>query len=122
MLQTNNTGECSQCPSHAGSAPAHGAHRSGSRLLRWEPSEAGPGLHAPPRSKPLRLRHSGSPQRHRLSWACVLCLSQVRVAQVFGEHGCCDLSPFLSLLLSFLGVQLAPLLQWMVTAQSPKKS
>ena len=40
------------------------------------------GLPAPPRSKPLRFRHSGSPQRRRLSWACVLCSSQVRAAQV----------------------------------------
>ena len=57
-------------------------HCSGSRLLHQEPSEAGPGLHAPPRSKPLRFRHSGSPQRCRLRWACVLCPSQVRAAQV----------------------------------------
>ena len=55
MLQTNNTGKCSQCSSHAGPAPAHGAHSSGSRLLRCEPSEASPGLHAPPQSKLLRL-------------------------------------------------------------------
>ena len=55
MLQTNNTGVCSQCFSHAGHAPARGAHRSGSTLLRREPSEAGPRLHAPPWSKPLRL-------------------------------------------------------------------
>ena len=87
MLQTNNTGVCSQCLSHAGLAPTHKAHSSGSRLLRQEPSEADPGLHAPPRSKPLRFRHSGSPQRHRLGWACALYPSQVRVAQVFGEHG-----------------------------------
>ena len=107
MLQTNNTGVCSQCLSHTGPAPAHCAHSSGSRLLRWEPSEAGPGLHAPPRSKRLRLRHTGSPQRRRLSWACVLCPSRVQVAQVFGEHSRCDLSPLLSALLSFLGVQLA---------------
>ena len=57
-----------------------------STLLRlnlcWGLSEAGPGLHAPPRSKPLRFRHSGSPQRHRLGWACILCPSQVRAAQV----------------------------------------
>ena len=66
MLQTNNTGKCSQCSSHAGPAPTHGAHSSGSRLLRWEPSEAGSGLHAPPQSKLLRFRHSGSPQRFRL--------------------------------------------------------
>ena len=55
MLQTNSTGVCSQCLSQAGHAPAHSAHCSGSTLLRREPSEAGPGLHAPPRSKPLRL-------------------------------------------------------------------
>ena len=35
-----------------------------------------------PRSKLLRFRHLGSPQRRRLSWACVLCPSQVRAAQV----------------------------------------
>ena len=57
-------------------------HCSGSRLLRREPSKASPGLHAPPRSKPLRFRHLGSPQRCRLGWACVLCSSQVRPAPV----------------------------------------
>ena len=72
MLQTNDTGVCSQCVSHAGPAPAHGAHSSGSRLLCRELSEADPGLHAPPRSKLLRLRYSGSPQRRRLGWACVV--------------------------------------------------
>ena len=97
-------------------------HCSGSRLLCWELSDAGPGLHALPRSKPLRFRFLGTPQRHRLSWACVLCPSQVRVAQVFGEHSRCDLSPFPSLLLSFLGLQLAHLLRWMMTFQNPKKS
>ena len=121
MLQTNNTGVCSQCLSHTGPAPAQGAHSSGSRLLHQEPSEAGPGLHAPPRSKPLRFRHLGSPQWRRLGWACVLCPSQERVAQVFGEHGGCDLSPFLSLLLSFLGVPLVLLVRQMVTVQNPQK-
>ena len=88
-LQTNNTGVCSQCLSHTGTAPAHGvctlpAHTTQalSRLLPWEPSKAGPGLHAPPRSKPLRFRYSGSPQRCRLGLACVLCPSQIRAAQV----------------------------------------
>ena len=57
-------------------------HCSGSSLLHWEPSETGPGLRAPPTSKPLRFRHSGSPQRCRLSWACVLCPSPVRAAKV----------------------------------------
>ena len=95
-LQTNNAGMCSQCLSHTGPAPAHSAwacpcsqrmclpcpHCSGSRLLHQGPSEVGPGLHAPPTSKPLRFRHLGSPQRCRLCWACVLCPSQVRAAQV----------------------------------------
>ena len=39
------------------------------------------GWRALPRSKPLRFRFSGTPQRDRLSWACVLCPSQVRTAQ-----------------------------------------
>ena len=105
------------CPTHSTCAlPAHPAQ------VHWELSEASPGLHASPRSKPLRFRHSGSPQRRRLGWACVLCPSQVRVVQEFGESCRFDLSPFLSLLLRFLGVQLAPLLRQMVTAQNPRKS
>ena len=55
MLQANNTGVCSHCLSHAGHAPAHGTHRSGSTLLCQELSEAGPRLHAAPWSKQLRL-------------------------------------------------------------------
>ena len=87
-LQTNNTGVCLQCFSHAGPAPTHRAcalpaHTAQALgLLSRELSEAHPGLHASPRSKPLRLRHSGSPQRRRLSWACVLCPSQVRAPQM----------------------------------------
>ena len=42
---------------------------------------AGSGLRALPRSKPLRFRFSGTPQRHRLGWACVLSPSQVRAVQ-----------------------------------------
>ena len=60
----------------------HGLHCSGSRLLCRELPEVGPGLRALLRSKPLRFRFSGTPQRRRLSWACVLCPSQVRAAQV----------------------------------------
>ena len=47
-----------------------------------EPSKVGPGLHALPRSKPFRFRFSGTPQRHRLIWAGVLCPSQVQAVQV----------------------------------------
>ena len=90
-LQTNITGmcgECSQCFSRTGFAPAHGvcafpvytAQALG--CSAGELSEAGPGLHAIPRSKPLRFRFSGTPQRHRFSWACALCPSQVQAAQV----------------------------------------
>ena len=87
-LQTNNTGVCSQCLGHTGFAPRSRCvcppclHCLGSRLLCQELSEAGPGLCALPRSKPLRFRYSGTPQRRRLGWACVLCPSQVQAAQV----------------------------------------
>ena len=89
-LQTNNTGVCSQSLSHTRPVASRLSwcvcppcpHCSGSRLLRRELSEAGPGLHALSRSKLLRIRHSGSPYRCRLGWACVLCPSQVRAAQV----------------------------------------
>ena len=57
-------------------------HCSSSRLLCWELSEASPGLYALPRSKPLRFRYSGTPQRLRLGWACILCPSPVQAAQV----------------------------------------
>ena len=54
-----------------------------------ELSKAGPGLQVLPRSKLLRFRFLGIPQRRRPGWACVLCPSQVRAAQVtrwLGEH------------------------------------
>ena len=57
-------------------------HCLGSRLLWQELSEAGPGWYALPRSKLLMFRYLGTPQRCRLSWACGLCPSQVRAAQV----------------------------------------
>ena len=57
-------------------------HCLGSMLLRQELSEASPWLPAPPKFKPLRFRRWGTPQRCRLRWACVLCTSQVRAAQV----------------------------------------
>ena len=57
-----------------------GLHCSASRLLCWELSKADPGLHALPRSKPLRFRCLGTPQRRRLGWACGLWPSQVQAA------------------------------------------
>jgi len=59
-----------------------GLHCSGSRLLCQQLSEVGPGLRALSRSKPLRFRFSSTPPRCELSWACILCPSQVRAAQV----------------------------------------
>ena len=96
----------------------------GSRLLCRELSEAGPGLYALPRSKLLRFRYSGTPQRHRLGWACVLCPSQVRAALV---TRCLANAVAATYRLSrpchcFLGVQPAHLLKWMLTVQNPKKS
>ena len=89
-LQMNITGvcgECVQCLGHTGFAPAHGmcaflvytAQAPG--CSAGELSKAGPGLRALPRSKLLRLRFSGSPQRHRLGWVCILCPSQVQATQ-----------------------------------------
>ena len=122
-LQTNISGvcgECSQCLGHSGFAPAYGmcafavytAQAPG--CSAGELSKASPGLHALPRSKPLRFRFSGTPQRHRLSWACILCPSQVRAAQVTrclvstlspGQGVECILWPSPSQLLHFLGMR-----------------
>ena len=90
-LQTNITGmcgKCSRCLGHTGFSPAYGmcafpvytAQAPG--YSAEELSKVGPGLSALPRSKPLRFRFSGMPQRHRLGWVCILYPSQVRAAQV----------------------------------------
>ena len=118
-LQTNITGicgECSQCLGYTGFAPVRGvcafpvytAQAPG--FSAGELSKASPGLGALPRSKLLGFRFSGTPQRHRLSWACVLCPSQVRAAQVtrclastLSPGGWCIISPPQSQPLSFLG-------------------
>ena len=67
----------SQCLGHTGFAPLTAYVLSPSTLLRLQVAlqGAGPELRALPRSKLLRFRFSGTPQWHRLSWACVLCCS-----------------------------------------------
>ena len=89
-LQTNITGicgECLQCMDHTGFAPAHGTSAfpvytaQSPGCSAGELSKVGSGFRALPRSKLLRFRFSGTPQRHRLGWACVLCPPQVRAAQ-----------------------------------------
>ena len=78
-MQTNIAGvcgECSQCMDHTGFAPAHsglcflGLHCSGCRVPCRALSKAGPGFCALSSSKTLRFRFSGTPQGHRLGWAC----------------------------------------------------
>ena len=129
-LQTNITGmcgECSQCLGHTGFAPHHSVcafMAFTSQALGCsarELSEVTPGLGALPRSKPLRFRFLGTPQGHRLSWACVLCPSQVQAAQVtrclastLSPVMRCNLAPPLSQLLSFLGAQQECCLRWVV--------
>ena len=120
-LQTNITdvcGECLQCLGHTGFAPIHGvcafpvytAQAPG--CSAGELSKAGLGFRALPRSQALGFRFSGTLQRHRLGWACILCPSQVQAAQVsrclvsaHSPSGRCVLAPPPSQLLSFLDVQ-----------------
>ena len=67
------------CP-HSRSVCFHSLHCSG--CSAGELSKGGPGLHALPSSKLFRFRFLGTPQRHRLGWACDLCPSQVQAAQM----------------------------------------
>ena len=120
MLQINNTGVCSQCLSYAGPAPASGTHHSGSTLLHRKPSEASPRLHAPPRSKPLRLSAQEALRGADLVGPAFCALprsEQLRslVIAITATYG-------LSLLPSVLGVPLAFLLRRMMTVQNPQKS
>ena len=81
-------GECLQCLGHTEFAPSHSvcafpvytAQAPGCSAR--ELSKVGPRLRALPRSTLLRCRFCGTPQRHRLCWACILCPSQVQAAQV----------------------------------------
>ena len=151
-LQTNITGmcgECSQCFSQTRFAPACAFPVYTSQALDYsagELSEVGPGLGALPRSKPLRFSFSGTPQRCRLGWACILHPFQVQAAQetrclasAVSPGGECVLSPPRSQPVGFLGgsgcahLRCAVCLFWganlwlrpsrqMSTVQDPKKS
>ena len=134
-LRTSVTGVCGEC-----------VFPSTLLSLQVAQQGAGPGLPALPRSKPLRFRFSGPPQRRRLCWACVLYPSPVRAAQAamclasaLSPGGDCVLSPPRSQPLGFLGgcgpahVRCALCLlwgadlwlqayQWMPTIQNPRKS
>ena len=79
--------ECSQCLGHTGFTPAHGVHAfpvytaQAPGCSAGELSKVGPGLCALPRSKPHTFKFWGTPQRHRLVWACTFCPSHVRAPQ-----------------------------------------
>ena len=130
MLQTNNTGVCSQCLSQTGFAPIHSVcafpvyTALGSRLLCQELLRpALDCMHFPGLSR----SGSGSQVLHRNADS----VEPVFVPfpgpsssgdEVFGDRGHCDLSPTPSLSLSFLGVQPVHLLRLMLTIKNPKKS
>ena len=68
--------------------------------------------HFPDLSCSVRFSFLGTPQRHRLSWACILCPSQVQAAQVtrclvsaLSQVGGCLLSPPPSQPFCYLGAQ-----------------
>ena len=119
-LQANFTGmcwECSQCLGHTGFAPAHGVcaflvySAQAPGCSAEELSKAVLGFRALPRSKPLRFKFSGTPQRHRLCCACVLCPSQDGASQVtwclanaLSQVGCASYAPPQSQLLGLPGV------------------
>ena len=64
------------CPAHGVYAfPVYTAQSPGCSAR--ELSEVDLGLRALPRSKPLRFRFLGTPQRYRLGRACILSPSQV---------------------------------------------
>ena len=131
MLQTNNTGVCSQCLSHTGSAPAHGACSLPAHTA--QALGCSPGNHPQPA---LGCMHLPGPSRSGSGTRVVLRGTDSQLGlrfvpfpvlsssgdEVFGKHGRCNLSPPLSLPFSFLGVQLARLLRRMLTVQNPKKS
>ena len=93
-------------------------------MLCREPSEAGPGLYTLPRSKLLWFRHSGSPQRRRLGWACVLCPSQIQAAQVTSclANAVIETYCLPCPCLSVFWVYNRHTFWWMLTVQNPKKS
>ena len=68
-------GDCLQCMDHTGFAPSHWVYTLRLQGALQALSKGGPAFCALPRSKPLRF--SGTPQGHRLGWACILCPSRV---------------------------------------------
>ena len=88
MLQTNNTGVCSQCLSHTGSAPVHGACSLPAHTA--QALGCSTGNHPWPALGCLHFQVQAaqvqalgwSSEAQPLGWTCVLCPSQIRAAQV----------------------------------------
>ena len=124
MLQTNNTGVCSQCLSHTGPAPlvvytaqALGCS-TGNRLRLALGCMHLPGLSCSGSGTQAVLRGADWLGLHFVPFPGLSSSGD----QVFGERGHCDLSPPLSLPLGFLVEQPVHLLRQMLTVQNPKKS
>ena len=127
---TGICGECSQCLSHTGFAPAHSVCAF--------PIYTAQGLWCSARNHPKPalgcmhlpvLSRSGSGTQEVLRGADLVGLHFVPFPgpscsgdQVFGERGSCNLLPPPSLPLGFLGVQPEHLLRRMLAIQNPKKS
>ena len=126
MLQTNDTGVRSQCLSHTGSVPAHGAcslpaHtaqalRCSAGNQRWPALGC---LHLPGPS------HSGSETRVVLRGADSVGAAFCALPRSERQFALPRRAPMLRLIasppLSYLGVKPAHLLRQMLTVQTPKK-
>ena len=130
MLQTNNTGMCSQCLSHTGPAPAH-AHSTcalPTHTAQALSCSAGnpprlalgcmhlPGLSCSGSGTRVVLRGADSVGPRFVPFPGPSSLGD----EVFGERGLCGFSPPPSLPLGFLGAQPVHLLRRMVTPRTPR--
>ena len=81
------------CPAHSVCAfPVYTAQALGCCTRNWLRQVLGLVHSKPLRSKLLSFRFSGTPQRHRLDWTCVLCPSPVQAAQVTRFLVSCDIT------------------------------
>ena len=141
MLQTSNTGVCSQCLSHTGPAPAHGAcslpAHTAQALDCSAANHSRPALgclHLPGLSRPgsgtrvvLRGADSVGPEFCALPRSEQLRQERQDIYLSFNDKQVAQLKLhkllqlITSPLLGYLGVQPAHLLRRMLTVQNPKK-
>ena len=130
MLQTDNTGVCSQYLSHTGSAPppVHGGRvASLPTLLRLQVAPPGtirgqPWAACTSQVQAAQIQALGqSSEAQTLSWACILCPSQIRAAQVMRCLACTIAVTYRLPAARLSRCALAHLLRQMLTVQTPKK-